>query len=135
MANVGKITETVDTKSVDRLARILGSFDENLNFLSKELGIVGYVDGVKIRLEGEAQAVTLGGRVLSALMKLADLGETIDKGRLAYCIELAREGKTDEISALESGAIAVTARGKQIKCKTVGQKNYVDAIKKNTVVP
>lgn len=134
MANVGKITETVDTKSVDRLARILGSFDENLNFLSKELGIVGYVDGVKIRLEGEAQAVTLGGRVLSALMKLADLGETIDKGRLAYCIELAREGKTDEISALESGAIAVTARGKQIKCKTVGQKNYVDAIKKNTVV-
>ena len=134
MSSVDKKIETVDVKSLDRLARVLGAFDENLNFLSKELGVTAYVDGVKIRLEGKAQAVALGGRVLSAALKLADLGEEIDKGRLAYCIELAVEGKTEEISALESGAVAVTARGKQIKCKTVGQKNYVDAIKKNTVV-
>ena len=134
MSNLDRKTETVDAKSLDKLSRILGAFDENLNFLCKELGVVAYVEGVKIKLEGDAQTVVLGGRVLSAALKLAELGEEIDKGRLAYCIELAKEGKAEEISALESGAIAVTARGKQIKCKTVGQKNYVDAIKKNTVV-
>ena len=134
MSNLGKTIQTVDTKSVDRLARILGSFDENLNFFSQELGIVAYVDGVKIRLEGEEKSVMLGADVLSALVKLTENGEEIDKTRMAYCIELAKEGRTGEIATLEGGVVAVTARGKQIKCKTVGQKTYVDAIKKNTVV-
>jgi phosphate starvation-inducible PhoH-like protein len=129
-----KTTEIVDTLSVDRLSRILGSFDENLNFLSRELGIVAYVDGVKIRLEGEKQAVRVGAQVLNALVKMVENGEEVDKGRMAYCIELAKEGRTGEMETLESGVVAITARGKQIKCKTVGQKTYVDAIRKNTVV-
>ncbi len=132
MSNLEKTILTVDTKSVDRLARILGAFDENLNFLAKELGVLAYVDGVKIRLEGDAYGVSLGAQVLNALVKPAST-EEVDKGKMAYCIELAKEGRTEDILALESGAIAVTARGKQIKCKTVGQKTYVDAIKKNTV--
>ena len=134
MANNDKNIESIDTKSVEYLARILGTFDENLNFLSRELGVVAYVEGVKIRLEGDAAAVTLGGQVLNALVKLAEMGEEIDKGRLAYCIELAKEGRANEIAGLTEGVVAITARGKQIKCKTVGQKSYVDAIKKNTVV-
>lgn len=129
-----KKTETVDTKSVDRLARVLGAFDENLTYLSRTLNVAAYVEGVKIRLEGEQQAVVLGAKVLSALVKITDTGEEIDEGKLAYCIELAKEGKEDEIAALGEGVVAVTARGKQIKCKTVGQKAYVDSIKKNTVV-
>ena len=134
MSNHERRTETVDTKSVDRLARVLGAFDENLNFLTRELGVMAYVEGVKIRVEGEASNVTLAVKVLSALVKIADTGEEIDEGRLTYCIELAKEGKTEEITALSEGVVAVTARGKQIKCKTVGQKTYVDAIRKNTVV-
>ena len=134
MSIFDKATENVDVGSVDKLARILGAFDENLNFLSRELGVVAYVDGVKIRLEGEASAVRVGGQVLNALVKMSENGEEIDKGRMAYCIELAKEGRAGEMATLESGVVAITARGKQIKCKTVGQKNYVDAIKKNTVV-
>ena len=53
---------------------------------------------------------------------------------MAYCIELAKEGKSEEIASLSGGVVAITARGKQIKCKTVGQQAYVDAIKKDTVV-
>lgn len=131
---IGKTARSVDVGSVDRLARILGAFDENLNFISRELGVVAYVDGVKIRVEGSDEAVEQGVQVLTALLGLAKSGEEIDKGRTAYCIELAKEGKAEEIAALQGGAVAITARGKQIKCKTVGQKNYVDAIKKNTVV-
>ena len=134
MASKDRTIETVDTGSVDKLARILGAFDENLNFLSKELGVIAYVDGVKIRVEGESQPVFLAAQVLRQLVKLADEGEQIDKGRMAYCIELAKEGKPEEIATLSGGVVAITARGKQIKCKTVGQKAYVDAIKKDTVV-
>ncbi len=127
-------TETVDTKSVDRLSRVLGAFDENLNILTRTLGVVAYVEGMKIRLEGNAEAVALGVKALNALLKIAAQGEEIDEGRIAYCIELAKEDKQDEIASLSSGTVAVTAKGKQIKCKTVGQKAYVEAIRKNTVV-
>ena len=130
---MARIRQTVDVKSVDKLAIILGSFDENLNFLSKELSLVTYVEGVKIILDGEEKNVMLGADVLGALVKTANT-EPIDESKLAYCIELAKEGRLDEIRCLQGGAVAVTAKGKQIKCKTVGQQAYVDAIKKNTVV-
>ncbi len=134
MTKSEKTTLTVDTKSVDRLARVLGAFDENLAFLMRELDVVAYVEGVKIRIEGETERAAIAQKALAALVKLADTGEEIDEGRTAYCIELAKEDRTEEITVLAEGVVAVTARGKQIKCKTVGQKSYVAAIKKNTVV-
>ncbi len=124
---------SVDFGSIDKLSKILGTFDENLNFLASELGVIPYVDGVKICLQGETADVALAEQVLTSLRALADGGETVDKGRMAYCIELAREGRASEIACLCGGVIAVSARGKQIKCKTVGQKTYVEAIKGNTI--
>ena len=119
---------------MDRLSRILGTFDENLTLLSRELNLVSYVEGVKIILEGEERDVACGEEVISALLTFAESGESVDKGRLVYCIELAKEGRVGDILGILEGVVAVTSRGKQIKCKTVGQKQYVDAIKKNTVV-
>ena len=112
----------------------MGTYDENLTYIARELNLLAYVDGMKIRLEGDAEDVTCGENVLSALAQTAQKGERIDGSKLAYCIELAKEGRSEEILNIESGAVAITARGKQIKCKTVGQKTYVDAIRKNTVV-
>lgn len=130
---MSKVRQSVDMLSIEKLAAVLGAFDENLNFLSDELGVTAFVDGVKVHLEGEESAVALGLEVLGALLELVQNGESVDRTRLAYCIELAREGRAGEIRTLTGGVVAVTARGKQIKCKTVGQKSYVEAIKKNTV--
>ena len=130
---MAQIRQKIDVKSVDKLVRILGAFDENLNFLSSQLSLVAYVDGVKIILEGEESNVTLGADVLGALMKTqADV--VIDESKINYCIELAKEGRIGEMELIGGDVVAVTAKGKQIKCKTLGQKQYVDAIKKNTVV-
>jgi len=123
----------IDFESIEKLSKVLGAFDENLNFLARELDVIPYVDGVKICLQGESENVRLAAQVLSSLLTLAENGESVDKGRMAYCIELAREGRAGEIACLCGGVIAVTSKGKQIKCKTVGQKSYVEAIKKNTV--
>lgn len=130
---MAQIRQKIDVKSVDKLARLLGSFDENLNFLSAQLSLVAYVDGVKIILEGEEKNVALGIDVLGALLK-TESDVVIDESKINYCIELAKEGRIGEMALLGGGVVAVTAKGKQIKCKTVGQKQYVDAIKKDTVV-
>ncbi len=129
-----KIKSTITLNSLEELSAILGTYDENLTYIARELNLLAYVDGMKIRLEGNAEDVTCGENVLSALAQTAQKGERIDGSKLAYCIELAKEGRSEEILNIESGAVAITARGKQIKCKTVGQKTYVDAIRKNTVV-
>ena len=134
MTNGGKTIKVVDCVSVDKLVKILGTFDENLSFIIKETDTVCYVEGTKIRIEGAMRNVDIAEKALRAMVTLASTEEEIDKGRTAYCIELAKEGREEEIEHLSSGVVAVTARGKQIKCKTIGQKSYVDAIKKNTVV-
>jgi len=121
-------------RSLDKLTKILGTFDENLTFLSRELNLVSYVDGVQIRLEGEEKDVDCGREVLNALLSFAEKGESVDKTRIVYCIELAKEGRVGDIAELLEGVVAVTSRGKQIKCKTVGQKEYVDAVRNNSVV-
>lgn len=128
------IKQTIDTGSLDKLSKILGTFDENLTLLSRELDLVSYVDGTAIRLEGEEKDVVCGREVIEALLSFAEGGESVDKGRIVYCIELAREGRVGDIAAILQGVVAVTSRGKQIKCRTVGQKQYVDAVKNNTVV-
>ena len=128
------IKKTIELKSLEELSEVLGSYDENLSYLARELDLLAYVDGMKIRIEGKEESVRVGERVLQSLIHTVRSGEKIDMVRLVYCIELAREGKTEEIALLGEGLVAVTAKGKQIKCKTVGQKIYTEAIKKNTVV-
>ncbi len=119
---------------MDEMSLLLGTFDENLTLVSRELSLVLYVEGMKLRLEGESADVEVGLAVFSALAQMARNGERIDESRVLYCIELAKEGRAGEICSLPSGVVAVTSKGKQIRAKTVGQKNYVDAIKQKTVV-
>ncbi|MBO4989132.1 MAG: PhoH family protein [Clostridia bacterium] len=119
---------------MDFLQKLLGNLDENLGVVTRELSLIANVEGASVKLTGEESAVKLGARVLENLLCLIEEGEAVDKTRVAYCLELAREGKTEDISKLIGGVIAITAKGKQIKCKTVGQKKYVEEIKNNTVV-
>ena len=126
-------TAKVEAESVDRLQKILGSFDENLNVIIRELGVFIRVEGVTFIIEGEEEKVSIASSVIKSLLNLAEQDENVDKGRVEYCIELAREGKAGDIAKLSSGTVAITYRGKPIKCKTVGQEKYVDSIKNKTI--
>lgn len=119
---------------MDDLQKVLGIFDENINIITRELSLFASVEGVRIVLEGEESDVSVGANVLESLLAIIQSGEHIDKSRIVYCIELAREGRAKDILSLTSGVVAITARGRQIRCKTLGQKQYVEAAKKNTVV-
>ncbi|MDE7301547.1 MAG: PhoH family protein [Clostridia bacterium] len=124
----------VNAGTVDYLSKVLGSFDENLNAVARELSVNCRVDGTSIVIAGADENVRLAEDVIKNLIVLAENGERVDNGRAIYCIELAKDGRASDITKLSSGTVGVTFRGKPIKCKTVGQKAYVDAIRKNTVV-
>ena len=123
----------VETDNLGNLSRLLGVFDENLNIIVRETGVSAYVEGTKIRLSGDEAQTALAETVLEKLLAIVKANEQLDKSRIIYCIELAKEGNAEGIEKVMSGVIAITSRGKQIKCKTVGQKKYVDAIRKNTI--
>lgn len=125
---------TIEAGTLDDMQKLLGTFDENLNIVCRELGVSASVEGSKLKVSGGEEETALAARVLEGILRLIRAGEAVDKSRIVYCIELAREGNLGDIEQVMSDVVAVTSRGKQIKCKTVGQKTYVDAIKKNTIV-
>ena len=118
---------------MDKLSSVLGVFDENLQEIARELAVLYRVEGTKLSFTGEEGNVQTAAEVIKSLFLIAEAGETIDKGRLSYCIALAREGHAGDIAGVMKDVVAVSYAGKSVKCKTVGQKNYVSAIKKNTI--
>lgn len=123
----------VEAGSMDKLQKLLGTFDENLNIIMRGLGVIIRVDGLTFIIEGSEERAAQAAAVLESLSVLVSGGDALDKGRVEYCVELAREGKAQDITKLSSDTVAITYRGKPVKCKTVGQKRYIDSIKTNPV--
>ena len=126
--------ETMVVENVDQLMALFGVRDENVELIRRELSVEIFAHGNEITLSGEADKVRLARVVLERLVGIIARGENIDRTRIRYAIELASEGNADRIDEIMSGVIAITYRGRQVKCKTLGQQQYVDAIKKNTCV-
>lgn len=124
----------VQVDTVDELIRLFGVFDENLQIIEAETGARITTAAENIYIEGEAACAALAATVTDKLLGILRKGENIDRGRIRYCIDLAKEGNADLITELMDDVVAFTSRGRQIKCKTLGQKRYVAALKKNTVV-
>ena len=92
-------------------------------------------DGDAITVTGEdAEAVRMAAQVLERLREEATRTEEIPEQRVSYIIGMVRDGETHSLEALDGSTICLTSRGKPVKAKTVGQKSYVDAIAKNTIV-
>ena len=132
--NLEKIQVLVKITKRDVLTALLGVFDENLELIMRETDVNAVVKEEGILLNGESENVVLCEKVITKLSELISLGETVDKSRIIYCIDIARSGSIEGIEKVMSGVVAVTSRGKQIKCKTFGQKKYVEAIKNNSIV-
>ncbi len=129
-----KKTAEIEISSVDVLAKLLGTFDENLKIVASSTETMVFVDGDKLKIIGEERDVEVCLAVMDKLIRIIKKGEQIDSSVVLYCIELAKQGNADQVENVLSGVITVTPKGKQIKYKTLGQKEYVDSIYKNEVV-
>ncbi len=126
--------EVMEVESVDRFMALFGVRDENVGLLKQELGVEVFARGTELTISGEEDKVHLARLVMDKLLGILDRGEPVDRTRIRYAIELAKEGNADRIEEIMRDVIAITYKGKQVKCKTLGQRQYVEAMKKNTCV-
>ena len=127
-------TAEIAVESMDEMIKLFGVFDENLKVISSETGARIIAAGDCIRIEGSIKTVELAATVVDKLLITIRRGDNIDRSRIRYAVDLAKEGNAELITELESDVVAFTAKGRRIKCKTLGQKKYVNALKRNTVV-
>ncbi len=130
----------INTASSEVTARLFGSFDKNVERLENEFGVRIYNiqnqndGGDTIVVEGEGDGVTMAADVLTYLKRIVSFGEEPSDQSVDYVIGMVKEGRLNELSDLDDDCFFVTAKGKPIKAKTVGQKKYLDLIRKNTIV-
>ena len=128
------VTEAiVNAERVEDLISVFGSFDENVKRIESELGVTIVNRGTDLRITGEEEAVDKASRTLEGLLAIASKGEVIDEQRVRYLITLVKEGNEALVSKIAKDVVCITAKGKPIKAKTVGQQNYIKAIGAHTI--
>ena len=127
------VRRTVSADTLEQLGQLFGALDENINAVCARTGAAVKSMGTEITVSGSGEQVELAVTVLTKLIAMLRRGERIDQSRINYAVELAKEGNADMIDAIMQDVIAITARGRQVRCKTLGQRNYVKAVKENTV--
>ena len=131
---MGKITERiVNAERVEDLMAIFGSFDENIRRIEEALSVQIVNRGNELKVTGDEEMADKAVRTLEGLLTLASRGETIDEQRVRYLITLVNEGNDAQVAQMAKDVVCITAKGKPIKAKTVGQQTYMKAIMKNTV--
>ena len=124
----------------DITLKVFGSFDKNVHRLEDEFNVRIYNRendsdiGDTILIEGEDNGVDKAYSALKYLIKVAGLSDNISDQTVDYVVRMTGDGRQDELEELDDDCFCVTAKGRPIKAKTIGQKKYVDAIRKNTIV-
>ena len=125
---------TINAERVEQLIDVFGSFDENVKKIEQAFGvhITNRNTELKVTAEDE-EAVDAGARAIEALVSLAAKGEEIDDQKVRYLIDLVRAGKEEQVTKMAKDVVCVTAKGRPVKAKTIGQQTYLKAISKNTI--
>ena len=118
---------------IENLINVFGSFDENLRIIERELEVHITDRDSELHITGEEEPVGYAEQALSGLLTLASRGESVTTQNVRYALKLAMEGRADKIARLAEDTVCITAKGKPIKAKTLGQRSYVEAIRENTV--
>jgi phosphate starvation-inducible PhoH-like protein len=124
----------IAVESMQHLSELFGNYDENMKVIEAELGVVVATRDAEIVVSGELDKVSLAAAVIERLLAMMRKGVIVDRSRIRYAIDVIAEGKADILEEAMTDVVAITNRGKQIKCRSVGQKRYVKALRENTVV-
>ena len=129
----GLTEHIINIDRMENVAALFGSFDRNIKLIEKEFAVRVTCRDSELKIEGEAEGVMCAHRVIDSLFQLINRGEALSEQNIRYCISLVNEGSEDKIEQLAGDCICITAKGKPIKPKTIGQKRYCELISKNTV--
>lgn len=116
------------------LSNVFGNFDENIKLVEKNYNVKIVGRNEMIKISGTEKDTEYALRTIESMVKIAEGGEEILPQKVNYLMSMVFEGSEESVVKLSSSAVCVTANGKVIKAKTIGQANYIDSIAKNTIV-
>ncbi|MBE6825649.1 MAG: PhoH family protein [Oscillospiraceae bacterium] len=126
--------KTIRLDNPAKMQELLGSCDENLNALQREYNVILFCRGGDIRISGEPEQVELCEKAIALLSELAGKGQHLNEQTVRYVTSMVSDGQAEALHSFSGDGICITTSGKVVRPKTVGQKKYVDAIMKNTIV-
>ena len=125
--------QRISIERMEQAVNIFGSFDENIRLIESEFHVAVTNREGELRVNGEAEDTMLAVKAIQALLTLSAKGEPLGEQQVRYVIGLARSGQEGRIGELTGDVICITAKGRPVKPKTIGQKRYCDSVQKNTV--
>ncbi len=128
------MTEKIITfEAMEQAVALFGSFDENIRMIEREYSVSIVSRGSDLKVMGDEENVSLAVRAIDSLLTLINKGETISEQNVRYVLSLVNEGNEDKLSTMTTDSICITSKGRPVKPKTLGQKNYTKAIEDNTI--
>lgn len=127
------VEQIINIERMEHALTLFGSRDENIRQVEQTYGVTVVFRGTDIKVSGEAEAVMNAVRCVEGLLSMVEQGEELTSQNIRYVASLVEEGKEGEVQSLNRDVICITAKGKPLKARTLGQQGYVDAIRQNTV--
>ncbi len=125
--------KTIDVSGID-ISKLFGNFDKNTKIIEKEFDVIISARDSMLRIIGQEKNLEPAARVVSSLIETIDRGEILTEQSVNYTVDMVRAGAEADLKQLSGDCVCITAKGKPIKSKTIGQKLYIGAMNKNTVV-
>ena len=125
--------QRISIERMEQAVNLFGSFDENVRLIESEFKVTISNREGELRVNGEAEDTMLAVKALNALLTISNRGEPITEQNVRYVISLVRAGQEERISELTQDVICISSKGRPIKPKTIGQKEYIKSVLKNTV--
>lgn len=124
----------INVNDTEQIINLFGTYDENINMIQRQYDVVVLSRGTDIKISGNDENVTKASQAIEALMKISKTGERVTGQTIRYVASMVSDGAAEQVNELIGDGVCVTATGKIVRPRTVGQKKYVDGIKNNTIV-
>lgn len=124
----------INVNDTEQIINLFGTYDENINMIQRQYDVVVLSRGTDIKISGSDENVTKASQAIEALMKISKTGERVTGQTIRYVASMVFDGAAEQVNELIGDGVCVTATGKIVRPRTVGQKKYVDGIKNNTIV-
>lgn len=125
--------QIINVDRMEQAVSLFGSFDENVKLIEAQYNVKIISRGSELKVSGEADSVSKAVRAINGLLMLINRGEALSEQNVRYVLSLVNEGNDDRLSEMTGDCVCITAKGKPIKPKTLGQKKYLESIKNNTI--
>ncbi|GHU95654.1 phosphate starvation protein PhoH [Clostridia bacterium] len=129
------MTRDITIRDTEQVANLFGEYDRNMKLIERELDVQIVTRGDNIRVAGKDNQVAVASALIESLLTAAARGGAVDEQNIRYLISLSEDGEalSEVPKALESGVVCVTAKGRPVRPKTIGQRKYVEAIASHTI--